>query len=98
MLAYLTPLLTSGFVVILIGNQVLREWFVCWRKQNFYYSLESSAPSYPMQDFFFFLLKQLETTTMGDWEVNRMNSESSIITVSVLSKKHDQMMNDEGEP
>lgn len=35
---------------------------------------------------------------MGDWEVNRMNSESSIITVSVLSKKHDQMMNDEGEP
>lgn len=51
-----------------------------------------------MQDFFFFSLKQLETTTMGDWEENWMNFESNIITVSVLSKKHDQMITDECEP
>lgn len=51
-----------------------------------------------MKDFFFFSQKQLETTTMGDWEVNWMNSESNIITVSVLSKKRDQMINDESEP
>lgn len=51
-----------------------------------------------MQDFFLFLLKQLETTTMGDWEVNWMNSESNIVTVSALSKKHNQMINNESEP
>lgn len=51
-----------------------------------------------MEDFFFFSLKQLETTTMGDRELNWMNSESNIIIVSVLSEKHDHMINDESEP
>lgn len=51
-----------------------------------------------MQDFFFFSLKQLETTTTGDRELSWMNSESNIIAVSILSKKHDQMINEESVP
>lgn len=48
-----------------------------------------------MQDFFFFSLKQLETTTTGDRELNWMNSESNVITVSILPKKHDEVINEE---
>ena len=49
-----------------------------------------------MQDFF--SLKQLETTTTGDKELNWMNSESNVIAVSTRPKKHDQMINEESVP
>lgn len=51
------------------------------------------SPSCLMQDFFFFSLKQLETTTTGDRELNWMNSVSNVITVSILPKKHDEVIN-----
>lgn len=51
-----------------------------------------------MQDFFFFPLKQLKTATTGERELNWMNSESNVIAVSVLPKKHDQMINEESVP
>lgn len=35
---------------------------------------------------------------MGDRELNWMNSESNVIAVSILPKKHDQMINEDSVP